>query len=226
MRKLGYAASLACALCVLAAVFLSSFDMAAFLDIDYYGYEFEKNGSDNTTGFDSYRLENEAELLIDYMKLPDTGTLKRFETSDFFNDREKIHMRDVRTIVRSAVTVRRAALAAGFVLAVMLLIIGTDRRVIAGAFSVVFGTAIGMFILLSVVTAIDFDRAFVIFHKLFFNNDFWLFDPAESRLINMVPERFFVDTSFRVCVIFLTISAAIFIYSHLAHRADRHLKRG
>ncbi len=39
---------------------------------------------------------------------------------------------------------------------------------------------------------IDFDMLFVIFHKIFFNNDMWLFDPAVDPVINILPEAYFM----------------------------------
>ena len=43
----------------------------------------------------------------------------------------------------------------------------------------------------------DFTRYFTEFHHIFFNNDLWLFDPATSRLINIVPEAFWSRIALR-----------------------------
>lgn len=42
------------------------------------------------------------------------------------------------------------------------------------------------------VMATGFDRFFVTFHKLFFQNDDWLFDPRTDPIINVLPESFFM----------------------------------
>ncbi len=39
--------------------------------------------------------------------------------------------------------------------------------------------------------SINFDLAFTLFHKLFFANDYWLFDPATDPVINILPAEFF-----------------------------------
>lgn len=52
---------------------------------------------------------------------------------------------------------------------------------------------------------IDFDAAFVLFHKVFFSNDMWLFDPSTDPIIDILPEEFFL-----VCAVFI---AAIWIIS-------------
>lgn len=45
---------------------------------------------------------------------------------------------------------------------------------------------------------LNFDRLFVLFHKLFFGNDDWLFDPATDEIINILPEEFFMH-----CAVFI-----------------------
>lgn len=39
---------------------------------------------------------------------------------------------------------------------------------------------------------INFDRTFTIFHKLFFNNNYWLFNSQTDPIIKMLPEEFFM----------------------------------
>ena len=50
---------------------------------------------------------------------------------------------------------------------------------------------------------VDFTGAFYKFHALFFSDYEWIFDARTSRLINILPEGFFVDTAIRIVVIFI-----------------------
>lgn len=43
----------------------------------------------------------------------------------------------------------------------------------------------------------DFDKYFIYFHRIFFDNDLWLFT-SNDRLIQMLPETFFYDISLRI----------------------------
>ena len=52
---------------------------------------------------------------------------------------------------------------------------------------------------------VDFTGVFYKFHALFFSNYEWILDPEVSRLINMVPEGFFVDIAIRIVVIFIML---------------------
>ena len=46
--------------------------------------------------------------------------------------------------------------------------------------------------ILVLATIIDFDGLFVLFHKIAFNNDDWLFDPRTDPVITILPEEFFM----------------------------------
>ncbi|CUB11304.1 hypothetical protein BN2127_JRS1_03090 [Bacillus cereus] len=50
--------------------------------------------------------------------------------------------------------------------------------------------------------AINFEKSFVIFHKLLFSNDYWVFDPEKDPIILMLPEEFFMHAA---CAILLFI---------------------
>lgn len=58
-----------------------------------------------------------------------------------------------------------------------------------------FWSAVGLgatFAVVGGLAALDFDRAFVVFHKLFFpGKDNWIFDGRYDPIINMLPEAFF-----------------------------------
>ena len=45
---------------------------------------------------------------------------------------------------------------------------------------------------IGIAAAIDFNSVFVQFHNIFFDNDLWLFDPAEDFMIRMLPKVFFM----------------------------------
>ena len=63
--------------------------------------------------------------------------------------------------------------------------------------------------LTALIVSGSFDRYFVIFHHLFFDNDLWILNPTEDNLINLLPEGFFSDTAFRIGEIFLLMELAM-----------------
>ena len=55
-----------------------------------------------------------------------------------------------------------------------------------------------MTVILGSLFASNFNRYFTIFHEIFFDNDLWMFDPAEDYMIRMLPEGFFYDFVIRI----------------------------
>lgn len=65
------------------------------------------------------------------------------------------------------------------------------------------------FISLIATFFIDFSQVFVIFHKIFFRNDYWIFDPQLDPVITALPEELFMI--FAIIVLSILIITAIII---------------
>lgn len=209
--------SFICGIALLIFLLISSFGMAAFYDIDYFGYEFEKNGVEKVTGYSIERLEDEAQLLLDYMLLDEAE--EEFQNSTFFNEQEKMHMEDVKEIVQYAINIRRVCMVLIAVSLAMVFVLRLNKFIFLKFFALFFGVIGILFYILAGVSVLNFNTAFVIFHEVLFNNDLWLLEPRESLMINMLPESFFVDTFIRICITFSVLWAVIFFVSiHLIKR--------
>ena len=67
----------------------------------------------------------------------------------------------------------------------------------------------GIFALIGGLAALDFDRAFVIFHALFFpGKDNWLFDWRTDPIILLLPQEFFLNCAVVILAVILTVCAA------------------
>ncbi|WP_415876018.1 TIGR01906 family membrane protein [Clostridium sp.] len=62
-------------------------------------------------------------------------------------------------------------------------------------------------ITLLIAFMINFDTFFVIFHKIFFRNDYWIFDPNLDPIINILPQEFFYHAA--LLIVILIISSII-----------------
>lgn len=69
-------------------------------------------------------------------------------------------------------------------------------------------TVIVLPIIIVLGCAIDFDAAFVLFHKIFFRNDYWLFDPYLDPVINILPDTFFLH-SLLVIILFVLMGSGL-----------------
>ena len=135
-----------------------------------------------------------------------TGVLKWTESG-------KSHFTDVRVLFLLDLQVLCAAL--GLLAALALLfrrgrirpapLLGRGPAFWAGAG---LGT---VFLIVAALAALDFDRAFVVFHALFFpGKTNWLFNPNQDQIINILPQVFFRNCAILILAI-LVVGCAIFI---------------
>ena len=68
----------------------------------------------------------------------------------------------------------------------------------------------GAFLVVGALAALDFDRAFVVFHALFFpGKDNWLFNPATDQIINILPQEFFRNCALLILALLILGCAAL-----------------
>ena len=84
------------------------------------------------------------------------------------------------------------------------------------------GAGLGtVFLIVAALAAMDFDRAFVVFHALFFpGKTNWLFDPNEDQIINILPQEFFRSCAILIFGILLVGCAALIAFD-LARKRGR-----
>ncbi|NLP16837.1 MAG: TIGR01906 family membrane protein [Clostridiales bacterium] len=78
-------------------------------------------------------------------------------------------------------------------------------------------TAVILPVLVGILLALDFDASFRIFHKIFFNNDYWIFDPSTDPVINILPATFFLHCAILI-IAFILVSSLITYLIYLYHK--------
>ena len=73
------------------------------------------------------------------------------------------------------------------------------------------------------LAALDFSRAFTVFHAVFFpGKDNWLFNPATDEIILIMPERFFLNCALLIGAVLLSACGALIAGDLLsAHRRTK-----
>jgi integral membrane protein (TIGR01906 family) len=79
---------------------------------------------------------------------------------------------------------------------------------------------LGIPVILAVPFGIDFDKSFTAFHKMFFNNDYWEFDPVKDPIINVLPQELFLHNA----VLILALIAVFSIVLYVAYRRMKPAK--
>ena len=79
-----------------------------------------------------------------------------------------------------------------------------------------FWSAIGLgtsFLVVGGLVAIDFEKAFTVFHKIFFpGKDNWVFDIYDDPVINMLPAEFFGNCAILIFAIILISCIGLLLY--------------
>lgn len=73
-------------------------------------------------------------------------------------------------------------------------------------------TAIGIIAVplgILLASMINFDQAFIIFHKIAFTNDYWIFDPKLDPIITILPQEFFIHSFILIISIVLLIAVIL-----------------
>lgn len=77
--------------------------------------------------------------------------------------------------------------------------------------------------IVGLLVMINFDKAFVLFHKLFFRNDLWLFDPITDPVINILPATFFLHCAF-IIICFVLLGSLCLYMVYLVLRKHTGIK--
>ncbi len=165
-----------------------------------YQYGFEKYDVSQTTGLAEVELEKAATGLISYFNSGEEyislSVIKDGEPFELFNQREVIHLRDVKGLIRLDYWVLLGTLiyTLGYA-GVSLFWRRRDWRRLA--WGVINGSGITLVLMLALGLGalLDFDQLFLQFHLLSFSNEFWQLDPTRDYLIMLFPGGFWYDAA-------------------------------
>ena len=130
-------------------------------------------------------------------------------TQPAFNGTERAHMADCLYLFNLLRGARRRLIPWAIVLTLGGAWLLRDRRrarLCAWLSPLIVLLPVGLFALYA---ALDFDRAFTLFHRALFRNDLWLLDPATDLLIRICPESMFMHMGILIGVFSLTSILAV-----------------
>lgn len=215
---------------LIAALLFTSCEIAIYSDFDVYEREYEKYdvlSELDMTMDDAMYVTHE---MMDYLR-GDRETLSVVtdvdgKRQDFFNQQDRFHMSEVRGLFLGGMAIRAGACVSMVVCIILLLLMKADVRRILPSSYLISLAAVGLSLAVAGVMAlVDFNAVFVMFHHLFFDNDLWIFDPAEDYMIRMLPEGLFADMAARIGVIFAAGLVILLILSIAARRSSKRDRR-
>lgn len=199
----------------LIAILLTVIDTLSFRR-SFYEYEYGRDNTAERIGMSDSDLMNATDTLLDYLKDNRDDIIFTAEVNGYareiFDQRETLHMIDVKNLYRNAVLARNAL--AGVSLALLGALYYMDKKDFASL--AWHGLKSGLLAIGMLVGAIlfyallDFNAFWMNFHYVFFDNDLFLLDPNVSIMINMFPENFFSDLVMGIIAMFAVIVGTLF----------------
>lgn len=212
---------------------LTAFEAAVYGDFDYYQKEYEKYEVAQALDMDMPEIMRVTEYMMSYLRggeeeLSIVAEVEGKE-QDFFNEQDRFHMGEVRDLFLGGLTLRNTAVVILFLsVGLLVLLKGKVNRLLPRVYQGTMGIILLLVVVGGGVISQDFNKYFVIFHEIFFDNDLWIFDPATDYMIRMLPEGFFYDMTMRIGVFFLgflvvTLAASV-VWRILYGRSDKKNK--
>lgn len=197
-----------------------------FWDKGYYAKEYLKYEVFSAVKMEEKDLLYVTDEMLSYLKDKrndlNIETVVDGQKREFFNEREKLHMKDVKALFLKAFFLRKICFI--FIcLGLFFLYIkkASIKEIVSKAVFKVMVASIIIYAAAGSIIASDFNKYFTLFHELFFNNDLWILDPATDLLINIVPEGFFADMVLKIGGIFVLLTFAAIAVSFFVLKGEK-----
>lgn len=229
MKKIHWCAGIILGFSIIAALLITSFEIAMYSDFDVYRQEYEKYDvlSDLDMTMDDVMYVTHE--MMDYLR-GEGDTLSVITTvegkeQDFFNEQDRFHMGEVRNLFIGGLNIRIGACVAAVVCILFLIITRADiKKILPRSYWIALGVTGAAVLLIGIAAVVNFNAVFVQFHHIFFDNDLWIFDPAEDYMIRMLPEGLFYDMVMRIGAIFVVSLMAVLALSFVPEILGRKKK--
>lgn len=172
-----------------------------------YSYDWWRNGIPERSGLTVSELDSGADQIKDYFtndeEFLDLRVNYRGEEVSLYNEREILHMVDVKALMQGVFTLVRVTGGIALLIAIAGLFYYRERfwgkAMLALRWSALgSGALVAVF---SIAVIINFDWVFTQFHFLSFANDLWLLNPRTDYLLIMFPQRFFFEATVIIAVL-------------------------
>jgi len=167
-------------------------------------------------GITQDELDEVTDVFIDYTKdaRDDLSVLVTVdgEQTEMFNERENLHMVDVKGLYLASKTIV-LWLTALCIFAFAFLVFSGSKKTLYATHRSVSAGFLAFCAALSIYFLIDFNGFWTNVHLLLFTNDLWMLNPLTDRMILMFPLNFFLALSVVVLLAFVVVYLALWKFS-------------
>lgn len=203
------------------AVFIITFSIGLPIYVrPFYYSQIEGLGIPEKTGMTVEEIKEGYDEVLDYLTLPG----REFGTGKFaYSEEGASHFADCKLLFDLNLW---AFIISLLLIAVILILarLGVVRLYSPRGLFLPFWTGVGtllLFLLLGILCATDFDKAFVVFHSIFFpGKDNWMFNSRLDQIILAMPSTFFMRCAILIASSIILISL-LFILLGLAYKGKK-----
>ena len=216
-------------------VFLIAFNVRWVINFPpLYSYGFDRYDIARYTGIERDELISAGKQIRDYFNndaelLEIRVVVGGIRVMNLYNEREVLHMRDVKGLVKG---VYRVSEISGLFL--VLVVVGgflnwgrSFTPMLGSLMRWGGGVTLGLVLLVGLGALVGFDRLFLAFHLISFSNDLWQLDPRRDYLIAMFPQGFFFDATMLIAL-GVVVEAVILVvvpkYLPKVSKVDRNME--
>jgi integral membrane protein (TIGR01906 family) len=169
-----------------------------------YYYDIENLNIAKDYGMKKEVIIKNYNILIDYLQ---DKNISKLNMPDFPTSREgEIHFVEVKNIFMNFNLL--------FYITGIISLVGTFLKLNYKDFKFLKWSSFGLLgipVILAVPFGIDFDKSFTAFHKMFFNNDYWEFDPVKDPIINVLPQELFLHNAVLILAFLAVFSVVLYV---------------
>ena len=183
-----------------------------------YEYNWTRNQISQNTGLKIDQLNEVSDQIKGYFK-DDQEKLEILlqqpgrQVFSLFNQKEIDHMIDVKNLIQATLLFERIGLVLLLVFFIFFLFREGSKIFYENFKRIILGSFLIWSILLFLIIfgmIVDFNYTFTLFHKIMFTNDLWILDHNADFLIMIFPQRFFLEISAAIIILFLLINLIIY----------------
>ena len=197
------------ALALILFILTASIGLPIYIRPFYYAH-IEAFDLARVSGYSEAEIREAYDEVLDYLTLPG----KEFSTGVLPHSAEgKAHFEDCKVLFDLNASI---LIGSGLILAVLFFMRKKWGPYRLGKHSAPFWAAVLSVtapIMIGCLAALDFDRAFVIFHSIFFpGKTNWVFDWYADPIIRVLPQAFFMDCAILIGVGLITMAVGILVW--------------
>lgn len=183
-----------------------------------YYFDIEHLDIPGISGYSADEIRRNYDALIDYNGLFYRGELNF--PSLAMSESGRVHFAEVKVIFDAlqVVAILTAAISA---VSIFLKRRKKERKVLllSGIFSVAIPLIVG------VLVALGWETFFVMFHRIVFRNDYWIFDPAYDPVIQILPNAFFMHAAIMIIGLVILLALVLLGFYFFAGRRRKEKEK-